>query len=107
MTGGWPLGPPADGPATAALLTGAAEAAEALAAGRPGALERLVAVAEALDATWGAEPGAGPGRAGSVLSRDELGDSLVTLAAAGVDADERSLLALRLAAMLREARADL
>lgn len=99
------------------LLARAAEAAEALAAGAPRALEQLVTAAEALDDALGAAEAQrpGPGRvtlapassSAPPLTRDELGDLLVTLAAAGVDADERSRLALRLAAGLRAVGAGL
>lgn len=93
-------------------LTRGAEAAEALAAGAPRALEQLVTAAAALDDALGVAEAQrrGPGRvtrasSAPPLTRDELGDLLVTLAAAGVDADERSRLALRLAAGLRAAGA--
>lgn len=95
------------GPARSALLTRGAAAAEALAAGEPHALEHLVAVAEALDHALGVEEATAADRGTGVrtptagLSRDELGDLLVTLSAAGLDAEERSRLALVLAARLR------
>ena len=92
---------------SAALLTRAADAAEALAAGAPGALDELTAIVEALDGLLVSGPGTNIGALRGPLTRDELGDLLVTLAVAGLDADERTGLALRLADRLRAVGADL
>lgn len=106
---------PADPPArrrvgregvTASLLARAAAAADAVAAAAPHALEHLLATAEELDAVLGDTLGdAGDHSTGaSPLSRDELGDVLVTLSAAGLSAGERGRLAAGLAARLRATR---
>lgn len=109
---GWVGRDRAPGLERGALLARAAAAAEALAAGVPHALERLVAAAEDLDDALGADgaiaadpPGTGLRAPAALLARDDLGDLLVTLSAAGVDAEERARLALLLAARLRAAGA--
>ncbi|HEY3437936.1 MAG TPA: hypothetical protein VGK35_09630 [Actinotalea sp.] len=90
-----------EAPTTADLIDRAAHSAEEVAAGAPHALERLVAAVEELDDVLGADGPEGGGAPAAGFSRDELGDLLVTLSAAGVDAGERTRLALRLAAGLR------